>query len=84
MVVFEFGDDLFHYGLAEKRSSGLDLEHVAIPFNCSYFPVIQIYDLPVPANQRIMLLLQVLGIDCCCLVLFPGQFCNFSAKLTNY
>lgn len=56
MIIFKFRQHLFHYGLAEKNRLRPYPELVAILTYCSHLAVIQINDLPVPADKRCFLL----------------------------
>ena len=56
MIILKLGQDLLHYGLAEENSLSPYPEFVAILTYCSHLTVIQINDLPVPADKRCFLL----------------------------
>ena len=68
MIVVQFLQDLFHYGLAEEHCLCADTKLFAVLINSLYFLVIQIDDLPVTTYQRRLLLLEIFGIDA------PGYF----------
>lgn len=62
MIIIEFGKDLFHDGLSEKGSLGIDSELLTILRDCSHLTVIQIDDLPVLAHKGCLLLFQIFRI----------------------
>ena len=62
MIVIQFLEYLFHNRLSEQHSLRTHTELVAVLLNGSHLTVIQIDDLPVLTYQRLLLLLQVLGI----------------------
>jgi len=75
MVVFQLGDDLFHYGFAKKSRLGADLELVAICLDGSEFPVIEIKNRAVLAHQRSLLLLQKIRVN-----LLVFAFCSHTER----
>jgi len=62
MIVFEFGDDLFHYYLTKKRRLGADFELRAERIDCRFLTVIEIEYLTVLSHESRFLLVEVVGI----------------------
>ena len=62
MIILKLGQDLLHYGLAEKNGLGTYPELLAILSDGSHLAVIQIDDLPVTADKGSLLLLEIFRI----------------------
>ena len=63
MIVFKFGENLFHYSLSEQNSFCPNPEFVTILIYGSHLTVIQIDNLPMPAYERSLLLLEIFRIN---------------------
>ena len=62
MIVIQFGKNFFHNGLAIQRGFCVYTELLAVSVYGSKFAVVKIYNLPVLAYQRGLLLLEILRI----------------------
>ncbi len=63
MILFEFGEDSLHKGLAEKGGTVVHLETAAILLQGGHLPVVETDDLPVAPDQRGFLAVQIIRVD---------------------
>lgn len=67
-------EDSFHRRLAENGRDILDSETAAVFFNCSFFLVIEVDYLPVPADQSGLLTGKILsGRSLCAVLILSAQ-----------
>lgn len=73
MIVFKFGENLFHDSLSEQNRFCPNPEFVTILIYGSHLTVIQIDNLPMPAHERSLLLLEIFRINTGNLFLLLGH-----------
>lgn len=81
MIIIQFLEYLFHYGLTEQHCFGIDTELITILLYCSHLTIIQIDDLPMATHQRLLLLLQIIRVD---RRHFSSLLCHLKAPIVIY